>query len=285
MQITPLIHAIRVPFTIPHPSGVPLDRFVYMYFLETEPPVLIDSGVAGSERILGSYLLPLGRTRSEIGQILHTHAHPDHIGATRAIREASGCRIAIHRRERSWLEDVDLQERERPVPGFGALVGGSVPVDDPLEGGECLSLGDLHLQVLSTPGHSPGSLSFLLVEERALFCGDLVPRTGDLPIYDDPRASITSLRRLQEIPDLRILLSSWDEPRYGEAVYKTIEEGVRYIEQIDGMIREIAGNSRPDPREWTGHVLNRLHFPPNLMNPLLVRTIEGHMRYLSMSPD
>ena len=89
-----------------------------------------------------------------------THAHPDHIGAVRAIREATGCSIAAHPAERAWIEDVELQNRERPVPGFAMLVGGSVHLDHELVDGDCIGPGETQageMQVFHTPGHSPGS--------------------------------------------------------------------------------------------------------------------------------
>lgn len=281
MQITPHLHAIRIPFQIPHPSGVSIERYVYAYLLVGDQLTLIDSGVAGSERVIAAYLQTMGKELQEIDKILHTHAHPDHIGATRAIQKESGCRIGIHWRERAWLEDVDCQARERPVPGFNTLVGDSVPVDDALEGGECLLVGDLQLQILHTPGHSPGSLSFLVTEDGALLSGDLVPRSGDLPIYEDPRASVASLRRLRKIPDLQVLLSSWDEPRYGDNAYRAIDEGIRYIERIESTVRYVVGTqAHPDPKESTQRVLELLEIPPILLNPLVEKTIKGHLCHL-----
>ncbi len=89
------------------------------------------------------------------------HAHPDHIGAAAAIKSISGCTVAAHAAERQWIEDVKLQAGERPVPGFFLLVGGSVPVDQILQEGDVLHLeGGLGLEVLHTPGHSPGGRIF-----------------------------------------------------------------------------------------------------------------------------
>ena len=54
-----------------------------------------------------------------------THAHPDHIGSAKAIEEATRCTVAAHENAKHWIEDVDLQFQERPVPGFHSLVGES----------------------------------------------------------------------------------------------------------------------------------------------------------------
>lgn len=84
-----------------------------------------------------------------------THAHPDHIGAARSIKSATGCMIAAHSSEKPWIEDVELQARERPVPGFHSLVQGPVTVDRLLEDGDITNLGNgPKIEILHTPGHS-----------------------------------------------------------------------------------------------------------------------------------
>jgi len=125
MQITPAIHALRHPFKIPVAPGIEIDRFVYSFILAGETITLIDTGVAGCENSIFDNIRSIGRDPDEISLIILTHSHPDHIGAVKAIKEATGCSVTAHPAERAWLEDVDLQNRERPVPGFSLLVGGS----------------------------------------------------------------------------------------------------------------------------------------------------------------
>ena len=170
MQIAKNIHALRIPFNITDPSGKMIPRFVYVYLILGEKIYLIDSGVASSEKIILDYLKKIGRSPEEISTLILTHSHPDHIGAAKAIKSITGCIVAAHTAERAWIEDVDLQERERPVPGFQTLVGGSVKVDLVLQDGDILDLGDGNrLHVLHTPGHSPGSISLWLPEDWGAF--------------------------------------------------------------------------------------------------------------------
>jgi len=129
MQITHSVHALRLPFTVPVAPGVSLERFVNIFMIYGETITLIDTGVAGCEKPIFEYIRSTGRDPSEISLIVQTHSHPDHIGATKAIRAATGCSIAAHPAERAWIENVELQNSERPVPGFSVLVGGSVPMD------------------------------------------------------------------------------------------------------------------------------------------------------------
>src|SRR5512137_779298 len=121
MQITPSIHALRHPFKIPVAPGIAIDRFVYSYILAGETITLIDTGVAGCENCIFDYIRSIGRDPEEITLIILTHSHPDHIGAAKAIRDATGCSVMAHSSERVWIEDVDRQNRERPVPGFSTL--------------------------------------------------------------------------------------------------------------------------------------------------------------------
>ena len=130
MQINKHLHAIKIPFTITTPSGVILDRFVYVYLIYgTNGVCLIDSGVASAEQAIFEYLWATERKVSDISLIIQTHSHPDHIGASRTIKGETGCAVAVHPSERAWIENVQLQARERPVPGFDALVAGSLAVD------------------------------------------------------------------------------------------------------------------------------------------------------------
>ena len=200
MQVTPAIHALRHPFQVPVAPGIALDRFVYSYLIAGETITLIDTGVAGCETRIFEYIQSIGRDPSEISLIILTHSHPDHIGAARAIREATGCSVAAHPAERAWIEDVERQNRERPVPGFAGLVGGPVPLDFELDGGVTIDIdgtGEYEIEVMHTPGHSAGSISLFLPGNGALFSGDVVPVAGDLPVYDDVVGSVRSIRLLR----------------------------------------------------------------------------------------
>lgn len=281
MQITPAIHALRHPFKIPVAPGIVLDRFVYSYILAGETITLIDTGVAGCENTLFDYIRLIGRDPREISLIILTHSHPDHIGAAKAIREVTGCSVMAHPAERAWIEDVDRQNRERPVPGFSTLVGGSVQLDHELAEGDVIDTDgteEYEVQVYHTPGHSAGSVSLLIQGEGALFCGDAVPVEGDLPIYDDARQSVRSVKKIQAIRGIRVLLSAWDEPRTGDAAYRQMDRALAYLQKIHESVIAVSADGTTDPIEIAKMTAPLLGLPTQAVTPLLARTLAAHLR-------
>jgi len=284
MQVTDHIHAIKIPFQVRSFSGIPVDRFVYAYLIYGKEICLIDCGVAGSERVIFDYLQRTGRTPDEIVMIVQTHAHPDHIGATQAIKKASGCIVAAHRYDKSWIEDVDLQFKDRPIPNFYSLVAGSVEVDRNLEDGDVLDLGDdLGLDVLHTPGHSNGSISLVLHEDQALFSGDAIPLAGDLPIYDDVVASVESIKKLKGIDGVKVLLSSWDDPREGDPVYQRMDDGLQYLQRIHEAVITVASDNpslASNDAELCTRVLVELGFPAQAANPIVAQSFGANVKVI-----
>ncbi|MBN2196063.1 MAG: MBL fold metallo-hydrolase [Polyangiaceae bacterium] len=273
--------ACRIPFRIPTGPATGIDRFVFAFVLRGEGAVVIDTGVAGSEGAIVDVIAETGAGQLE--RILLTHGHVDHVGSARALKERTGASVAAHPAERHWIEDIDRQARERPVPGFHLLADRSVALDALLTDGQHLDLGPgLTLRVLHTPGHSPGSTSFLLEEEGILFTGDAVPVPGDLPVYDDALESARSVARLSELGDVRVLLSAWDEPRQGESAARALAAGAAVIASVHETVREISAQGAYDgcnPMDLTRRTVECLGLPPSFANPMVTRTVIGHWRH------
>jgi hydroxyacylglutathione hydrolase len=281
MQISPTIHAIRHSFKIPITPNSCIDRFVYSYIIYGDTISLIDTGVAGGEVQIFDTIRSSGRSPSEIALIILTHSHPDHIGSASAIQQKSGCSIAAHPAERAWIEDIDLQNRERPVPGFATLVGGSVKIDHELNDGDLIEPDETRegeMQVFATPGHSAGSISLFMHNEGALFSGDAIPIPGDLPVYDDALFSVRSVNKLKKIRGIRVLLSSWDEPHKDGYAYRQMDLALKYLQHIHEIVLDSAGLDKPDPIELTKKSAASLGLPPTAVNPLLARTFAANLR-------
>ena len=279
MQVTSHVHALRIPFRLQVSEGVTLDRFVYAYLIYGRRICLIDCGVASSQGIIFGYLHKTGRSPEEISRLIFTHAHPDHIGGGKGILRAARCVTAAHGADKAWIEDVDLQYKERPIMNFSSLVEGSFQIDQELKDGDILDLGEgKSLRVIHTPGHSRGSVSFFLEEEGALFSGDAVPMAGGVPIYEKVPESIRSIRELKKIKNLRHLLTSWDDPRSGDHLHDLLDQGLRYFGQVhDAVLQEKELSPSSDLLGLCPGVLRRLRLPPAAGIPIVLRSFQAHL--------
>jgi glyoxylase-like metal-dependent hydrolase (beta-lactamase superfamily II) len=281
MQITSAIHGLRHSFKVPVAPGIAINRFVYSYLLAGETITLIDTGVAGCENTIFEHIRSIGRDPDEISLIILTHSHPDHIGAAQAIRSITGCSVMAHPAERAWIEDVDRQNRERPVPGFSTLVGGPVQLDHELAEGDVIDPDGTEryeIRIFHTPGHSAGSVSLLLEEEGALFCGDAIPVEGDVPVYDDALQSVQSIVKLQAVRGIRVLLSSWDEPQEGDNVSRQMGGAIAYLQKIHESVIMVSSDGTTDPMAVASRTAIALGLPPQVVSPLLARTIAANLR-------
>jgi hydroxyacylglutathione hydrolase len=105
----------------------------------------------------------------QIEAILITHCHFDHIGAVAPLARATGAPVYCPEIERPVLADIMSWV---PYEGFGPFE--SYEADHTLAGGESLSLAGLDIEVLFTPGHSPGHLTFSLPAHAAIISGDVL---------------------------------------------------------------------------------------------------------------
>jgi glyoxylase-like metal-dependent hydrolase (beta-lactamase superfamily II) len=101
--------------------------------------------------------------------ILLTHTHFDHIGAVAPVAKATGAEVWVPEKEAVVLADINSFV---PWPGFGPFE--SYEAEHTLEGGERLELAGFDIDVLFTPGHSSGHVTFSIPEEEAVFSGDVL---------------------------------------------------------------------------------------------------------------
>ena len=280
MQATERIHAIKIPFKVPISPERSIDRFAFAYIVFGDKIHLIDSGVAGSETTIYEYIKEQGREPKEISSLILTHSHPDHIGAAKSIKEQTSCTVFAHKLERDWIEDTEQQFKERPVPGFQALVEGSIEVDNLLGGGEILELEKgLLCKIIHTPGHSKGSISLLFEEDKSLFTADVLIYPGDLPIYEDISVCLRSIKMLQQINSVENLFSSWEPPIQGQdKIIKRMDESMAYLERIHtAVISNSSINKQQNILELCQKVVSELGLPPFAAMPLVAKAFASSL--------
>ena len=157
----------------------------------SERALIVDPGDE-PQKLLGA-VEQLGLT---LDGILLTHTHFDHIGAVAPVAKATGAEVWVPETEKFVLADINSFV---PWPDFGPFE--SYDAEHTVHGGERLELAGFEIDVLFTPGHSPGHVTFSIPDEQAVFSGDVlfqgsVGRT-DLP-GGDWDTLLESIRTLVE---------------------------------------------------------------------------------------
>jgi len=275
MRITDRIHQLTLSYSIKASETTTLERTVNIYILLGRRITLIDAGPAGSEEQIFAYLKEIGRSPEEISYLLLTHAHPDHMGSAAAIQKNTECKIGIHPAEQRWVEDIDYQFNQRPVPGFYDLVKQPVRADFLLNDGDILDTDEnLRIKVIHTPGHSPGSVCFLLQQDNALFTGDAIPLKHIPPIFDSWHESLTSMEKLENLPYPRYLLPAGHPFQQQDEVQDFISDGIEWLYDVYTAFEKFKGFTQLPLSLLAMNVLKELNIADEDYSPLYERTIQ-----------
>ena len=200
-----------------------------VYLLTAEDRLtLVDAGLSSDVDQIVAQLEKHGYALPQLRAIILTHAHGDHVGGAAELARRSGARTVADRDEVPYIEQGKAL---RPSSLVGRVMNwmssrlifrtSACEVDRAVEDGDVIeALGGL--EVVHTPGHTPGAMSLYQRERRILFCGDTLfnanPMSGrpglDFPmrlISVDNAHARESVRRLAELP-IEVLCCGHGEP-------------------------------------------------------------------------
>jgi glyoxylase-like metal-dependent hydrolase (beta-lactamase superfamily II) len=227
-----------------------------IYLVVGSEPVLIDTGMPGDEAVILQALNELGVHSRNLRMILITHAHLDHVGALAAVKGATDARVYASVHEKDHIEGRRLlcsMHRE----GLGGKVFKCIlyVMEKFVKKYEPVQLYSAYsdeegagrmdgIEIIPTPGHSPGSLSFYFPAKRAVFVGDALTGTPapGLPLRagcSDYARALRSVKRLAQL-DADVCLFGHGEPLVGNAA---------------SVLRELAGRAASLPE---GKVLDKV---------------------------
>jgi len=278
-EIVPGVYQLKVPI----PNN-PLENTNVYLIRGHNGYALIDAGWNDDAALksLHDQLSDIGVEFHDISQILITHAHHDHYGLAGRLRELSGATIALHEQDHrflnpqyssfdeyldgieSWFRGNGVPEHELPASRMFATMrrtAASVLPDVTLNDGDVISAGDFNLQVIWTPGHSPGHVCFYEPERKILFAGDhvlsvITPNISLQPLArNNPLADFVNSLNKVKLLDISLALPAHEQ----------------LIEDLPGRINEIIRHHEVRNQEILAAVKEE---------PLTAFNISGHITWM-----
>ena len=188
---------------------------------------LIDTMYDDDGRHVLAELSAIGKTPADVKHIILTHAHKSHVGGVAALKKASGAPVYSH----AWETDIIAGRREatrvrafppkKPLAVYKLQLGLALGLGrhKPCEVDTRIKAGDRvgPLEVVETPGHTPGSLSFWWPERKALFAGDVI---ATWPVFEagwpgltlDNDQNLRSVNQLTDFGNAEVLCVGHGEP-------------------------------------------------------------------------
>lgn len=307
-----------------HPLVSPWGRFgLYSFFVDAPEPAIVDTGIASSPADgMAPALRRLGRDITEVRWILLTHGHIDHLGGAHALWELTGRRakVVIHRSDahllrsrRAHVEQYlevrhrylrDPQGEAAQTEAAAKVISGEMEPDVLLEGGEILTLGGgVTVSAHHVPGHTAGSVAYVVDGQGAAFVGDAVQAHGaanGFPGYEDPRAYRASLEYLRDEVRPRVLYlghpyrgadgEAYEIGPRGERARRVLQESLDLEEWIgDVADRHLGQGLRETDSAYSpfAPVAEELGYEgdPTLEPSPFLTTLHGYRRRLEAAPE
>jgi hydroxyacylglutathione hydrolase len=147
------------------------------YLIKSDKVAVIDAGIDPT-RVLEK----IDELGVDVDFLVNTHCHYDHVGGNLLVKEKTNARICVHELDAGFMEKGDGRRILADLFGSGFL---KVKPDLKLTDGQIIDLGGVKLEVVHTPGHTPGSICLYESKSKSLFSGDTIFSNGigrtDLP--------------------------------------------------------------------------------------------------------
>ena len=268
-QVLPGVHRIGCEFG----EG----STVYVYYVDAPEPALFDTGVKRSPQgAIEPALNAVGKSLAEVRHIFNTHGHWDHTGGNEAARRlAKEAKVYIHAEDRYLLETVEAHTRGYSSYGVRLMEvpDGLAQVDrlqresletptraeESVTDGQVVDLGGgQRVRVVTTPGHSVGSVSYLLENVGALVTGDGIQGLGSRPrqlplVFDDSKAYRATLAKVSDLGIKALCMghsfsglseeSGRESVRAGEDARRFLEESGEAAKAVEEASRSVLAES------------------------------------------
>ena len=198
------------------PIPVLSDNYAWLLTTPKGERAIVDPGEAGP------ILDEIGEGRLDM--ILLTHHHADHTAGTEALRERYGAQVYGPRQNQERLPRLDHAVEE----------------------GDVVSLGNTKIQVLSTPGHAVGHVSYVVAEVPALFCGDVLFSLGCGRLLEGTAQELfDSLHRYDSLPDSTLVCAGHEYTRSNLAFALHVDPENAALKARAGEIERLLEAGRP----------------------------------------
>lgn len=205
-----------------------------MLFIGNQGTVLVDTAFEDAiTTSLKDELEPRNLSYKDVKIVINTHAHGDHIEGNNTINDLAKPAFAIH------------------PEGQQALLKSGIAPKFLLQDGQHVELGDIDLEIIHTPGHSPDSICVLDLNSKTLFTGDSVQGRGTLNIgfalYSNPKLYVDSMKKLlgrARLGDIEtICLGHPELPSNGavtgDQVIEFLETSIQAVHDYDNLARTL----------------------------------------------